>query len=383
MKLILNGGGIGKQVASARQLLNRIIDNSKKILYIPFAWPDSSYSGCLEFMTDELKDVEKAGIDMVRTPEELLEKNFNDYACLYIGGGNTFKLLDLLKKSGNYGKIKEYLENDGIVYGGSAGAIIFGKDLDSCITDDENKVGLEDSTGFNMINGYSLLCHFGSRDPKRTEITANYLKELSKIKPVYAIPEEDSIYVHDGVVEFIGYNPYYEFNNGVEEEKRCFVCKIATKEEKLKQLEYDKSVNPGEEENWDKWIEEFKKYPEGHRITYFGILNGEVITEASAGIKKDTFQNTDGLIDDSTAYLFAFRTKEEYQEQGYLSPLFKYMIDDLRKRGIKKVTIGVEPTELKNKAIYDHYGFTEHIKDAKETYPDGTIIDVEYYGKAL
>ena len=59
------------------------------------------------------------------------------------------------------------------------------------------------------------------------------------------------------------------------------------------------------------------------------------------------------------------------------------MIDDLRKRGIKKVTIGVEPTELKNKAIYNHYGFTEHIKDAKETYPDGTVIDVEYYRKTL
>ena len=62
MKLILNGVGEGKQVASARQLLNRIIDNSKKILYIPFAWNDSTYEGCLEFMTEELKDVDKAGI---------------------------------------------------------------------------------------------------------------------------------------------------------------------------------------------------------------------------------------------------------------------------------------------------------------------------------
>lgn len=35
MKLILNGGGDGKQVENARQLLNSIIDHSKKILY---AW---------------------------------------------------------------------------------------------------------------------------------------------------------------------------------------------------------------------------------------------------------------------------------------------------------------------------------------------------------
>ena len=59
------------------------------------------------------------------------------------------------------------------------------------------------------------------------------------------------------------------------------------------------------------------------------------------------------------------------------------MIDDLKRRGYKKVTLGVEPCETKNKAIYQKYGFKEHIKDAKETYPDGTIIDVEYYGKNI
>ena len=39
------------------------------------------------------------------------------------------------------------------------------------------------------------------------------------------------------------------------------------------------------------------------------------------------------------------------------------MINDLKQRGYKKVTLGVEPTELENKQIYFHYGFNEHIKD--------------------
>ena len=112
-------------------------------------------------------------------------------------------------------KIKKYiLEDDGIIYGGSAGAIIFGKDLDSCNTDDDNEVGLIDNTGFNMIKGYSLLCHYTSREEVRTEISKNYLLELSKNKPVYAIPEEDTIYVNDYCIEFIGNRPYYEFLNG-------------------------------------------------------------------------------------------------------------------------------------------------------------------------
>ena len=221
MKLILNGGGDGKAVESARQLLNRVIDHRKKILYIPLAWPDPTCRGCLEFMMGELADVEKAGIEMIRSTEELMSRNFPDYAALYIGGGNTYKLLRDLKESGAFGKIRKYLtEEDGIVYGGSAGAIIFGKDLDSCNTDDENEVGLIDHTGFNMIGGYSLLCHYTSRNRERTELSRKYLLELSKTKPVYAIPEEDTIYVEDGRMEFIGDRPYYEFNNGTVTERK-------------------------------------------------------------------------------------------------------------------------------------------------------------------
>ena len=59
------------------------------------------------------------------------------------------------------------------------------------------------------------------------------------------------------------------------------------------------------------------------------------------------------------------------------------MINDLISRGYERVTLGVEPEEEKNKAIYNKYGFTEHIKDAQEVYPDGTKINVEYYGKSL
>lgn len=227
MKLILNGGGIGAQVADARKLLNDIIDHDKKILYIPFAWPDSTYSGCLEFMINELSDIEKQGIDMVKSTDELMSKNLTDYACIYIGGGNTYKLLNDLKTSGAFEKIQKYLlEDDGILYGGSAGAIIFGRDLDSCNTDDENEVGLVDNTGFNMINGYSLLCHYTNREAEKTELSRNYLIELSKQKPIYAIPEEDTIYVDNRNIKVIGTRPYYEFIAGVENTKEIEISKL-------------------------------------------------------------------------------------------------------------------------------------------------------------
>lgn len=42
MTLILNGGGIGQEVANARKVLNEKIDHNKKILYVPLAWDDKT-----------------------------------------------------------------------------------------------------------------------------------------------------------------------------------------------------------------------------------------------------------------------------------------------------------------------------------------------------
>ena len=106
------------------------------------------------------------------------------------------------------------------MYGVSAGSSIFGRDLDSCSTDDENEVGLEDHTGFNMLGGWSLLCHYTNRDPERTERSRRYLLKLSETKPVYAIPEEDTILAEDGRIGFIGSRPYYEFRGGTVTERQ-------------------------------------------------------------------------------------------------------------------------------------------------------------------
>ena len=98
--------------------------------------------------------------------------------------------------------------------------LIFGRDLDSCSTDDENEAGLADHTGFNMLGGWSLLCHYTNRDPERTERSRRYLLKLSETKPVYAIPEEDTILAEDGRIGFIGNRPYYEFRGGTVTERK-------------------------------------------------------------------------------------------------------------------------------------------------------------------
>lgn len=121
------------------------------------------------------------------------------------------------------------------------------------------------------------------------------------------------------------------------------------------------------------------------RIVYMGLLNGEIITEVTAIVSEYDFnmQNKDGLIGDKKAYLTAFRANKEYENKGYFSKLYKFMENDLKKRGFKYVTLGVEPYEIRNIQIYFKWGFIKYIKTDYEYYPSGEKVIVNYYEKTL
>lgn len=162
-----------------------------------------------------------------------------------------------------------------------------------------------------------------------------------------------------------------------------YVCKIASLEEMNTKWNYEIEI-ANKKENWIIWkMENLKNMVDNKIIPYYGILDGNIICEATANIDKSIVQNSNGLIDSNTVYLSAFRTNKEYQSKGYFSKLFKYMIKDLKQRGYKRVTLGVEPCETKNMQIYFKYGFTNFIKSDYEIYPDGTKTLVLYYGKDL
>lgn len=163
-----------------------------------------------------------------------------------------------------------------------------------------------------------------------------------------------------------------------------FICKIASLREMNLKWDYEIAHSGEDRENWIVWKKRsLENYRRGYCIPYYGILEGDIICEATAMVHPGIVQNSTGLVDSHTVYLSAFRTVDRFQGKGYFSKLFRFMTDDLRQKGYTKATLGVEPDEEKNKAIYARYGFTEFIKSGQESYPDGTVIDVEYYGKAL
>ncbi|MER2056241.1 MAG: Type 1 glutamine amidotransferase-like domain-containing protein [Clostridia bacterium] len=90
--------------------------------------------------------------------------------------------------------IRKYLQNGGVAFGGSAGAIIFGEDLESCALDDDNDAGLKDTAGFDVLKGISFLCHFTNRLPEHDRKSETYLLKISDHRTIYALPEEDTLF---------------------------------------------------------------------------------------------------------------------------------------------------------------------------------------------
>ena len=220
MKLLLCGGGCGKKTIEANRIFNKIIDHTKPLLYVPLAMDENEhpYDSCFEWITGELSSVDIPRIEMVRTFEELASKNLSNYCAIFIGGGNTYKLLKGIKESGAFNKIKEYIDNDGILYGGSAGAIICGYDINSVLPMDDNDVNLKDTKGFNVLNGISLFAHYTNEEtPELHEKYKKYLLDYSlSNEQVIALPEEDTIFINNGEFTILGTRPYYKFINGIE-----------------------------------------------------------------------------------------------------------------------------------------------------------------------
>ena len=126
MKVFICGGGCREQTVRAMRRLDEVISHDLPCLYIPLAMEEDRYDSCREWITGELSGIGIPGIEMVRSAEELSRKRLADYSFLFIGGGNTFKLLYDIKRAGMFEPIREYLRNGGVAFGGSAGAIIFG-----------------------------------------------------------------------------------------------------------------------------------------------------------------------------------------------------------------------------------------------------------------
>ena len=213
MKLILSGGGIGEKSKLAYSLFAKEL-NGEKVLLIPLANEEKKYEDDYNWFVNEVKPFGITDICMVTSPEEITKELLDSVNGVYFEGGNTFLLLYLLKSCNAFNVIKDFLKTDKVIMGGSAGALIFGKSIETALTDDlniiasdDNIVGLEDMSGFDILNGYSFFVHYRVKE-RQYEATEEKVQRLLNLEHnLICLPEEDSVIVENGKITLFGTLP--------------------------------------------------------------------------------------------------------------------------------------------------------------------------------
>lgn len=169
----------------------------KTVLYISIAWEnDPSYGQCAGWFKKTYRPIKR--FEMCTDLKAV--SDLSRYSAVFIGGGNTFKLLKEIKDSQFDHQIIRYLHDGGFVYGGSAGSIIFGKDILCAACDDVNTVGLEDFKGLNLVKGFNLCCHYVNGGEANTPHGRTPRYGTATI----ALPENCAVYVEDEAITFLG-----------------------------------------------------------------------------------------------------------------------------------------------------------------------------------
>lgn len=86
----------------------------------------------------------------------------------------------------------------------------------------------------------------------------------------------------------------------------------------------------------------------------------ELIGELYAFLNLDDRDFADGK---DRAYLCAFRIRRQYRGQGLGTRLMEQALADLKDRGFKTVTIGVNKDEPENIRLYERLVFFERVKE--------------------
>jgi len=201
-KLFLGGGGDSVSSKEIDDLYGKVLGAKARVLYVPVAMKGlATYEDCLSWFSAAYEKFDFE-IEMMTNLDGCDSDYLNNFDSVYIGGGNTFGLLQAIKESGFMGLLDDYIKSGKIVYGGSAGAIILGKSiktagLGNC--PDLNEVGLSDFYGLNMIGDFAVHCHYEKADYSKVK----QFSEENNIE-VLALSEQSGLYVNGDKINFIG-----------------------------------------------------------------------------------------------------------------------------------------------------------------------------------
>ena len=182
--------------SSVGSLIKEEIDN-KKVAFIPTASLHEGYTG---YVGSARKLFKKLGasvteIDISTEAYSTIQDVFEDADVIYFTGGNSFFLMDQLRKTETDELLKKELAKGKLMIGESAGAIICAPTIQYIEQMDEKPedYSQEDNEGLDLIDFY-VLPHYLTAPFKK--ITERIMAEFSDLN-ICAINNHQAIIVND------------------------------------------------------------------------------------------------------------------------------------------------------------------------------------------
>ncbi|MCL1951656.1 MAG: GNAT family N-acetyltransferase [Oscillospiraceae bacterium] len=137
--------------------------------------------------------------------------------------------------------------------------------------------------------------------------------------------------------------------------------------------------NPGDA-RWVRWRTEIITNNQSGASKTFVVLYGDApVGEGTLVFSPACLNGRPALADgESRANISALRMDKRHEGKGHISKLVKLMERHARDAGYQVLTIGVEPKETRNLAIYLHWGYDTFVLSAME---DNELV--LYYSKEL
>lgn len=179
-------------------------------------WPiamdpvERDYRVCLQWLTDVVTPLGLDQVEMWDGSDDEPARRLPEFRGVYIGGGNTFRLLALLRRSGLLPALRRFMQDGGVVYGGSAGAAVLGADVTTVAHLDTDVCGTTDTRGLDFAAGHGVFVHHRPQDAPRVQDWARRNR-----RPAIALHERAGAVVASGQLTAVGYEPVYLVGNEV------------------------------------------------------------------------------------------------------------------------------------------------------------------------
>jgi len=136
-------------------------------------------------------------VDLVGKTQEQVSKELAEFEIIFVAGGNTFYLLEMMNRCGFKDVLKKLLLQGVIYVGSSAGSIVLCPDIDYVKElDDASKTKLDSSNGLGFVDFYVLPHYDKEKYSSKCEAILDQYKNLN------IIPISDSQMI---VVDDLGY----------------------------------------------------------------------------------------------------------------------------------------------------------------------------------